>query len=91
MDDIKLALLGDREAAKRLVEKGVLLPCPKCKGDAMRTSCSKDWLGVGYKTTGYCVFCRNCRISVQFAKSQYEADLYCNRREELDFDKVAFT
>ena len=30
MDDIKLALLGDHEAAKRLTEKGVLLGCPVC-------------------------------------------------------------
>ena len=27
MDDIKLALLGDKEAAKRLTEAGVLLAC----------------------------------------------------------------
>ena len=30
MDDITLALLGDHEAAKRLTEQGVLLPCPWC-------------------------------------------------------------
>ena len=30
MDDIKLALLGSKEAAKRLTEAGVLLPCPWC-------------------------------------------------------------
>lgn len=30
MDDIKRALLGDKEAAKRLTEAGVLLPCPFC-------------------------------------------------------------
>lgn len=30
MDDIKLALLGDHEAAKRLTEAGVLLTCPWC-------------------------------------------------------------
>ena len=30
MNDIKLALLGNKEAAKRLTEKGVLLPCPWC-------------------------------------------------------------
>lgn len=30
MDDIKRALLGDHEAAKRLTEKGVLLRCPMC-------------------------------------------------------------
>ena len=28
MNDIKLALLGDHEAAKRLTDGGVLLPCP---------------------------------------------------------------
>lgn len=27
MDDIKLALLGDHEAARRLTDAGVLLPC----------------------------------------------------------------
>ena len=27
------ALLGDREASKRLSEAGVLLPCPGCGGD----------------------------------------------------------
>ena len=32
--DIKLALLGDREAAKRLTDAGVLLQCPKCGGSA---------------------------------------------------------
>lgn len=30
MNDIKLAMLGNREAAKRLTDAGVLLPCPKC-------------------------------------------------------------
>ena len=35
MDDIKLALLGNKEAAKRLTDAGVLLPCPHCKGRAV--------------------------------------------------------
>ena len=30
MDDKTLALLGDHEAAQRLTEAGVLLPCPFC-------------------------------------------------------------
>ena len=30
MDDIKLALLGNKEAAKRLTDAGMLLPCPFC-------------------------------------------------------------
>lgn len=33
MDDIKLALLGDHEAARRLTDAGVLLPCPFCGGN----------------------------------------------------------
>ena len=35
MDDIKLAMLGDKEAAKRLTEAGVLVPCPFCGNDAV--------------------------------------------------------
>ena len=30
MDDIKRAMLGDQEAAKRLTDAGVLVPCPMC-------------------------------------------------------------
>ena len=30
MDDIKLAMLGNKEAAKRLTDAGVLLGCPWC-------------------------------------------------------------
>ena len=33
MDDVKRALLGDHEAAKRLTDAGVLLPC-HCGGNA---------------------------------------------------------
>ena len=32
MTEIQKALLGNKEAAKRLTEKGVLVPCPKCGG-----------------------------------------------------------
>ena len=33
MDDVKLAMLGNKEAAKRLTEKGVLVPCAHCGND----------------------------------------------------------
>lgn len=33
MTDEKLTLLGDHEAAKRLTDAGVLLPCPFCGGE----------------------------------------------------------
>ena len=32
--DIRLALLGDHEAAKRLTDAGVLVPCWRCGGEA---------------------------------------------------------
>ena len=35
MDDVKRALLGDHEAAKRLTDAGVLVPCPFCGNDAV--------------------------------------------------------
>lgn len=34
VDDIKLALLGDKETAKRLTDARVLLPCAHCGGEA---------------------------------------------------------
>ena len=33
--DVRLALLGDHEAAKRLTDAGVLVPCPFCGNDAV--------------------------------------------------------
>lgn len=35
MTDIQRALLGDHDAAARLTEQGVLIPCPCCKGEAV--------------------------------------------------------
>lgn len=32
--DMKRALLGDHEAAKRLTDAGVLVPCPHCGAEA---------------------------------------------------------
>ena len=32
MDDVTLALQGNKEAAKRLTDAGVLVPCPYCGG-----------------------------------------------------------
>jgi hypothetical protein len=34
MTDIQRAMLGDHDAAARLTEQGVLIPCPRCKGEA---------------------------------------------------------
>ena len=61
MDEIKRTLLGDHEAAKRLTDAGVLVPCPFCGGEAM----------VEYDTIapfGYVVFCGDCGLMTMTAK-----------------------
>ena len=35
MDDVRLALLGDKAAQERLTERGELLPCPYCKNESV--------------------------------------------------------
>jgi hypothetical protein len=64
MDDKTRALLGDREAAKRLTDAGVLLPCPFCKGEVRRV------IGFG----GLNFFrCRKCGAVVSFDNDYYNA------------------
>ena len=43
MDDIKLTLLGNHEAAKRLTEQGVLLGCPWC-GETPKITAFDRWI-----------------------------------------------
>ena len=63
-NDVRAALLGDHEAAKRLTEKGGLLPC-KCGGAAgiIRTREA----GVPSGDNGWCVIvkCNACRASLK--------------------------
>ena len=39
MTDIQRALLGDHAAAERLTERGELIPCPFCGGNAVAAGC----------------------------------------------------
>ena len=62
MDDVKLALLGDKEATKRLTDAGVLVPCAFCKGKVRRV------IGFG----GLNFFkCRKCGAVVSFDNDYY--------------------
>lgn len=67
-DDVKRALLGDREAAKRLTDAGVLLPCPYCKG-AAEVIDNKICADVSCNTYG-------CRGNSYFAGGDDGSDLY---------------
>lgn len=51
LDDRTLALLGDQAAQERITERGELLPCPFCGGEADEKD---NWIfcidcGVGYE------------------------------------------
>ena len=47
MDDVRLALLGDKAVQERLTERGELLPCPHCKGKGKvhekRLTSARQW------------------------------------------------
>lgn len=76
MDDIKLAMLGNKEAAKRLTEAGVLVPCPFCGGEAM----------VEYDTIEpfeYVVFCGDCGVMTTTSEDEQVARLAWNTRAPI--------
>lgn len=74
MDDVKLALLGNKEAAKRLTEKGVLVGCPFCGSERAEDNNSvlKSW-----------VYCRDCMTGGPDAGSEYKARLAWNTRAQI--------
>lgn len=81
MDDIKLAMLGDKEAAKRLTEQGVLLSC--C-GKSPKLNC---FMGLG----AWSVECSvNGHIhNAALCDSEYEARLVWNTRAAvLSFEEM---
>lgn len=71
MDDVKRALLGDQEAAKRLTEAGVLIPCPGCGGNKAK---------VYYSCGGWWVGCPDCDWDGPMRSRKYEARLAWNTR-----------
>lgn len=55
MNDIQRAMLGDHEAAERLTEQGVLIPCPCCKGEAARAHGSGPYYMLNVR-----IKCKSC-------------------------------
>ena len=75
-NDVKRALQGDHEAAKRLTDAGVLLNCPFCGGEAM----------VEYDTIEpfeYAVFCRDCGVVPAASEDEQLARLAWNTRAPI--------
>ena len=69
------ALLGDRQAQEECTEKGIMLPCPFCGGNAIRTSPPVNY--------SYRVACKACRANTGGCKTQTEADAAWNTRFTL--------
>lgn len=85
MDDVRAALLGDHEAAKRLTEKGVLLPCPHCGAEAkmLRMGGIKRFF---FNPTVKRPTCTKCRATMFVWFSEYEARLAWNTRAAVEVD-----
>ena len=68
MTDEQRAMLGDREAAKRLTEAGVLVPCPCCGGNARVRYTGNGSGPLGYISNVYMrskpgfVMCDKCEL-----------------------------
>lgn len=65
LTDERRALLGDKEAAKRVTEQGVLLGCPHCKGKAKvmaRQNACHGQNGLGNKKLSWWIYvkCNKC-------------------------------
>ena len=67
MDDIKLAMLGNKEAAKRLTENVVLVPCAHCKGRAVLVE------GTLQAPGRYSVVCGECFNATTWCVSKEDA------------------
>ena len=77
MDDIKLALLGSKEAAKRLTEAGVLVPCPFCKNGNQHT------LEVCRGEFDYYILCGVCGAEGPYSIRKEKAILDWNTRAPI--------
>lgn len=75
MDDRTLALLGDRAAQERVTERGELLPCPFCGGEAVKR---------GFTTKGAkWVSCVDCICDGETGMTPKEAIKNWNTRAPL--------
>ena len=66
MDDIKLAMLGDKAAQERMTERGELLPCAHCKRNGKVSFKDYRFIGKNFKGDRKIVYrvqiiCNKCR------------------------------
>ena len=83
MDDIKLAILGNRDAAKRMTDAGVLIPCSMCKGEEIVVRSVSGAFDSGKITTKKYTQCRSCFLQTAFYNTEKEARLAWNTRAPI--------
>lgn len=74
LTDEKRALLGNHEAAKRLTDARVLVPCPGC-GESNAKIC--------YVCGDHFEMCKTCGWTGPFRNSEYDARLAWNTRAPI--------
>ena len=79
MNDIKLALLGNKEAAQRLTDAGVLVPCPMCKGEARLNT----WRLEAQRKNPAVVKCSKCGLETRVYDRIKDARLAWNTRAPI--------
>lgn len=84
MTDIQKALLGDREAQERVTERGELLPCPCCGGEAVFHTRERMMHG---EKLGWIfeIMCKKCNFAM--AGKPCELSLVLGRNCEICFVK----
>ena len=79
MDDVELALLGSKEAAKRLTDAGVLVPCPFCGGKVYEN----QWEDIERGGIRVVMQCTKCNIQTPVSVSVRRAHLAWNTRAPI--------
>ena len=83
IEDVRAALLGDHEAAKRLTDAGVLLACAHCGKQAYISvdyECEPDSMG---RKWAYTVVCGTCCATSGLCFSPEMASLAWNTRTPI--------
>lgn len=84
MDEVRLALLGDKAAQERLTERGELLPCPFCGGNDVSERESAGLFGrSAYQRTYKYVFCEDCYCKTADYGTKKKARLAWNTRAPI--------
>lgn len=79
MDDKTKALLGDHEAAKRLTDAGVLLPCLFCGGEVYEN----QWIDCKYDSIRVVMQCKRCAVQTPISVSVRRARLEWDTRAPI--------